>query len=513
MYLQHFGLREFPFSTGPDPRYYFPTARHKEGLACLLYAVQQRKGFALVTGEIGTGKTMLCRAALERFGRDVEAASLVHSSLSPVEFLQAVCAEFDVPWQGTSKVELLQGLRSHLLKRRQKRRTVVLILDEAQGLGPEVLEEVRLLGNLETSTEKLIQILLVGQPELRQIIGMPRLRALDQRIPVKFHLGPLAEDEVGDYIEHRLRVAGGSGLFAPDAAQEVSAASGGVPRIVNIICDQALLSAYAQDERVVTAETVRRVVEEMKGFYLSPASDLQAVQRLAHPVWASSGASEKAEGPPPSRADLGAQTQEAPAGEAVPHFPNVEEACEAIRSGLLVAGPSSPRGAGLVSYALDGAEVKVRLLEGISRDYVALVLGEGHGRKGWLERALSREALAMGYVHAGAGVYRRREGGRYSILQIDDVQTGLASAAAGERPADSRAECVAYLHGELGRLARVLTEPKRGSRTVQPARSAKLTCGRCGTQVSVFSDEVGETGSCPGCGAAVHVSLDVFAGM
>ncbi len=268
MYLEHFGLKEYPFSTSPDPRFYYPSAKHREALACLIYTVEQRKGFALISGEVGAGKTMLCRAALERLGDGVESAILCHSAVTPNQFLKAIAAEFKLnPWSKT-KIQVIHMLRAFLAGRQRHGRNVVLIIDEAQGLSAEVLEEVRLLGNLETATEKLMQTILVGQPELRRLVGQHRLRQLDQRIAVKFHLGALSPDDVPPYIDHRLEVAGGDGIFTPAAKDEVARASGGVPRLVNTLCDQALLQAFVNEEALITGQTIRNVVAEREGYYM-----------------------------------------------------------------------------------------------------------------------------------------------------------------------------------------------------------------------------------------------------
>ncbi len=270
MYLEHFGLREFPFTTAADPRFYYPTAKHKEALACLLYAVEQRCGFALITGEVGAGKTMLCRAALARFADEVEVAPIVHTSLSPLEFLQALGRKLGVQWEDRPKVELLGALEADLRARHEAGRNVVLMVDEAQGLREEVLEEIRLLGNLEAASDKLLQIVLVGQPELRRLIGTPRMRPLDQRMAIRFHLGQLSPADIDGYVEHRLGVAGAerTGIITPAARAEVHRASGGLPRRVNILCDQALLQAYVRDEAAVSAEAVRSVVRDMAGYYM-----------------------------------------------------------------------------------------------------------------------------------------------------------------------------------------------------------------------------------------------------
>jgi general secretion pathway protein A len=284
MYLEHFGLAEYPFSTAPDPRFYYPSAKHREALACLLYAIEQKKGFALITGEVGSGKSMVCRAALERMGESVDAAIITHTALPAKEFLRAVANEYHLPVSGRTKVELLQALKDLLVDSRRRGRTAVLIVDEAQDLSAPGLEEVRLLGNLETSTEKLLQTILVGQPELRRLIGTYELRQLDQRITVKFHLGALASDDTDAYIEHRLRVAGKSkpGLFDRAAKAQVFRASGGIPRLINILCDQALLQAYVKDEQTVTAETVRRVISEREGYYMDRNAQVVEGEITAH---------------------------------------------------------------------------------------------------------------------------------------------------------------------------------------------------------------------------------------
>lgn len=270
MYLEYFGLKKLPFATVPDFSFYYPSSKHREALACLLYAVREHKGFALLTGEVGTGKTMICRAALDRLADKVEKSLIVHTLLSPKQFVQAVCDEFHLPTRRQSKVELLSTLRDFLLERRHEGQTVVLMVDEAQDLSFKVLEEVRLLGNLETANEKLIQIVLIGQPELRRLIGTPQLRQLDQRITVKFHLGSLAQEDVEAYIDHRLRLAGAEsdGIFEPEAKLEVFKASKGIPRLVNLICDQVLLQAYIKGEPSVNPDTVRSVVAEREGYYM-----------------------------------------------------------------------------------------------------------------------------------------------------------------------------------------------------------------------------------------------------
>ncbi len=284
MYLEHFGLTMFPFSTTPDPRFYYPSAKHREALSCLIYAVEQRKGFALITGEVGAGKSMLCRAALEKFGDRVDTAMIVHSSLSPKQFFQATCEEFHIQGAKRSKIELIHAIKSFLEQRHEEGRNTVLIVDEAQNLSRNVLEEVRLLGNLETSAVKLLQIVLIGQPELRRLIATPELRQLNQRITVKFHLGALSAADVGAYIAHRLAVAGhaNGALFEAEAQEEIFKAAGGIPRMVNVICDQSLLQAYISDEPVVRLDTVKRVLSEIEGYYMDAPAPMRSAGERVH---------------------------------------------------------------------------------------------------------------------------------------------------------------------------------------------------------------------------------------
>jgi len=285
MYLDHFGLERFPFTTTPDPRFFYASAKHREALACILHVVEHRKGFALITGEIGAGKSTLCRIARERFGEEVEEALLVHTSLTPKQFFQAVGAEFGLRVAGRSKFELVQGIRQFVLDRNAEGRNVVVMVDEAQNLDRRVLEEVRLLGNLEGPADKLLQIVLVGQPELRRLIAAPELRQLNQRITVKFHLGNLSAEDVAAYIDHRLRVAGArrDGLFHPEAKEEIYRASRGTPRLINVICDQALLQAFVDDHRTVSRQTVRRVLADREGYYMDAPAALRSPGGTAQP--------------------------------------------------------------------------------------------------------------------------------------------------------------------------------------------------------------------------------------
>ncbi len=268
MYLEYFDLKESPFSLTPDPQYLFMSGRHREGLAHLLYGVQQSGGFVQLTGEIGSGKTTLCRCLIRQLPPDTDIALILNPRLTVTELLAAVCDELRVPYpeKTTSVKVLVDALNERLLESHGQRRRTVLIIDEAQNLDGDVLEQVRLLTNLETAQEKLLQIILIGQPELLAILKSRRLRQLSQRITARYHLEPLSRAETYAYVRHRLLVAGRrEPLFTPRALRSVYACSRGVPRVINIVCDRALLGAYAQDRRRIGAGIVRRASRETQG--------------------------------------------------------------------------------------------------------------------------------------------------------------------------------------------------------------------------------------------------------
>jgi general secretion pathway protein A len=259
MYESFFGLHEPPFSLTPDPRFLWLSATHQEGLATLVYGITRRKGFLLLTGEVGTGKTTLLRAALNQVPPDTDTALILNTTgLSPLDLLKLIAAEFGIQAAGESKSEYLIALNRMLLDRLRARKNTVLIIDEAQNLDAAALEEVRLLSNLETDTEKLMQIILTGQPELMSLLEQPSLRQLRQRIAVEHHMEPLNADQVGPYLAHRLAVAGGrfSEIFAPGVEPVFYAFSAGCPRLISLLADRALLAGYAQEMRPVTPELV-----------------------------------------------------------------------------------------------------------------------------------------------------------------------------------------------------------------------------------------------------------------
>jgi general secretion pathway protein A len=268
MYTGHFGLTEPPFSITPDPRYLYMSEAHREALAHLLYGIGEGGGFVQLTGEVGTGKTTLCRCLLEQLPARVDVAFILNPKLTDVELLATICDELRIPYPAgtTSRKVYVDALHHHLLDAHGRGHRTVLIIDEAQDLAPEVLEQIRLLTNLETTTQKLLQIILIGQPELVRILEREDLRQLAQRITARYHLRPFTEPDTRAYIAHRLEVAGAKEKIVSDAAtRAVHRASRGIPRLINAICDRALLGAFSQDRRRVTAPTVRRAAAEVLG--------------------------------------------------------------------------------------------------------------------------------------------------------------------------------------------------------------------------------------------------------
>jgi general secretion pathway protein A len=273
MYTSFFGLNEKPFTITPDPRYLFMSERHGEGLAHLVYGVTESGGFIQLTGEVGTGKTTLVRTLLGQIPAEVDIALILNPQLTAIEFLSAICEELSIalPEDKGSAKALVDALNRHLLDAHARGRRTILLIDEAQNLAEDVLEQLRLLTNLETAKQKLLQIILIAQPELREKLSQNNLRQLAQRVTGRYHLEPLSRDESDKYIDHRLRVAGAlTEIFDPRARREVFRLSGGVPRVMNVICDRALLGAYSRETRTVNKRLVRRAANEVSGQSLPP---------------------------------------------------------------------------------------------------------------------------------------------------------------------------------------------------------------------------------------------------
>ncbi len=267
MYTEFFGLNEKPFAITPDPRYLYLSARHADALAHLVYGVSESGGFIQLTGEVGTGKTTLVRSLLEQHNDRAQIALILNPQLTRLEFLQAICGELRVAPSDDNTVKgLIDALNQHLLEAHAAGRRIVLIVDEAQTLDAELLEQIRLLTNLETARQKLLQIILIGQPELRDLLDRKDMRQVAQRITGRYHLEPLDWDDTVAYINHRIRVAGGHpDVFEPSAVRALYRQSGGIPRLINVIADHALLAAYTRDSTRVDGRLVRQAATEVFG--------------------------------------------------------------------------------------------------------------------------------------------------------------------------------------------------------------------------------------------------------
>ena len=265
MYCEHYGLLKRPFEMTPDPAFLYLGDAHREGLATLLYGVQSGKGFVVLTGEVGTGKTTLLHALLGQLDSDTESAFLFNPRLDILDFFAILFDEFGIGARCETKGEYLLALNRFLLSRLEKGQATILIIDEAQNLSPEMLEEIRLLSNLETATSKLLQIMLVGQPELNELLDRPELRQLRQRVALRHELRPFDAKETSDYIEQRIRRAGFTGrkIFEKSGMREVFRVSEGTPRVINILCDSALLHGYSRDLKTLDAGAVREAANDL----------------------------------------------------------------------------------------------------------------------------------------------------------------------------------------------------------------------------------------------------------
>ncbi len=276
MYTEFFGLNEKPFAITPDPRYLYMSARHTDALAHLVYGISESGGFIQLTGEVGTGKTTLIRSLLEQLPEKADIALILSPQLTTLEFLQTIAEELGclLPQERSVKA-LIDALNAHLLKVHSEGRRVVLIVDEAQTLSRELLEQVRLLTNLETAKQKLLQIILIGQPELRDLLDRPDMRQIAQRVTGRYHLEPLDADDTTTYVGHRMRVAGAlRDVFSKSALRALYRRARGIPRLINVIADRALLAAYTQDRHTVDRKLVARAAAEVFG-----------ARRVGHAWW------------------------------------------------------------------------------------------------------------------------------------------------------------------------------------------------------------------------------------
>jgi len=265
MYKEFYGLRANPFNVNPDPRYLFLTRHTEEALACLTYGIQSRKGFVLLTGEVGTGKTTLINKLLEWLRlQQVATAFIFNSRLNVPQFLDYMMADFGIPCDTRAKSQILLRLYNWLLDRYRAGETAVLIVDEAQNLSEEVLEEIRMLTNLETFTEKLLQIVLVGQPELEQKLKQPQLRQLRQRLTLRAKTHALTLDETKAYVQQRLRIAGSNGqqIFEPEAIVSIHQYASGIPRVINLLCEHCLVSGFVDQQKTIGSTVVNAVARD-----------------------------------------------------------------------------------------------------------------------------------------------------------------------------------------------------------------------------------------------------------
>ncbi len=268
MYSKYFGLEEMPFSIAPDPRYLYMSEQHREALAHLLYGFNSDGGFVLLTGEVGTGKTTVCRCLLQQIPTDSSIAFILNPKLSVEELLATICDEFGIDYTASnSSIKIfVDRINAYLFDAHSKGEKAVLIIDEAQNLSTDVLEQLRLLTNLETDQRKLLQIILIGQPELKDKLSRPELRQLSQRIIARYHLGPLSHSDVKAYIRHRLSVAGiKKELFSPSIIDKIYDLSGGIPRLINLLCDRALLGTFVEEREHVSSPILKKAAGEVFG--------------------------------------------------------------------------------------------------------------------------------------------------------------------------------------------------------------------------------------------------------
>ncbi|MDP2044388.1 MAG: AAA family ATPase [Candidatus Omnitrophota bacterium] len=272
MYCQYYGLKERPFNVTSDPAFFFSSKKHKEAISHLLYGVSQRKGIIALTGEIGTGKTTICRFFLNQVSKNVKTAFILNPTFSEAQLLESIVKDFGITPRNNTKLGMVWELNNFLLRESEAGNNLVLIIDEAQNLKPSLLEQIRLLSNLETEKDKLLQVILVGQPELNNRLNLYDLRQLRQRIMVRYHIGPLDNDEIQLYINHRLEIAGKPGNnrieFNDEAISMISRFSGGTPRLINMVCDRALLAGFVSETRQIDLNIIKKCVEELDSYFV-----------------------------------------------------------------------------------------------------------------------------------------------------------------------------------------------------------------------------------------------------
>jgi len=269
MYKQFYSLKENPFNITSDPSFFFPSQRHEEAFVHLMYGIETRKGIIVITGEIGTGKTTLCRALLNKLDSKIKTALILNPSFSDLQLLQMIIRDLGITCTKSSKLDLVGAITEFLIRQSIQGNNVAVVIDECQNLNIRQLEQIRLLSNLETEKEKLLQIILVGQPELGEKLNDPGLRQLSQRVTVRYHILPLLKEEIGRYIAHRMKVAGADPRlhFTPEAIETVFEYSQGTPRIINILCDRALLAGFVREAFAITDEIITASAREVQAVY------------------------------------------------------------------------------------------------------------------------------------------------------------------------------------------------------------------------------------------------------
>jgi len=267
MYLKFYNLKENPFSVTSDPSFLLMTKQHQEAFSHMLYGVKEKKGFLVITGEVGTGKTTLCKAFINHLNSNTKSAFIFNPDLLPSQLLRAILTDLGIECKKVkTRFDLFDALNSFLITQFSEGNNVVLIIDEAQNLKPAVLEQIRMLSNLETTKQKLFQIVLVGQPELKEKLDSPNLRQLRQRVAVTYHINPLEQGEMREYISHRLKIAGAAEqtiCFTDDAIEKIYSCTKGIPRLVNILCDRSLLVGFVKEKNVINAEIVEIAKKEL----------------------------------------------------------------------------------------------------------------------------------------------------------------------------------------------------------------------------------------------------------
>ncbi len=283
MYQKFYGLSEAPFNLTPNSRFFFSSTKHMEALSTLIYAINERKGFVVITGDVGSGKTTVCRALLNQLDAGTQTALITNTYMSGKDLLMTILDDLEVDYKPGSKAKLHAQLNQYLIEQLRLDNNVVLIVDEAQNLTPRVLEEVRMLSNLETENEKLIQIVFLGQPELKKKLALASLEQLRQRIAVYFHLSPLTKEDMVQYINHRLKISSGTSrkFFSDEAMHSIFKYSHGVPRLVNGICDSALLTGYIAEKSVIDDETIQEVIGESPMVQITHDDDINKKQHVS----------------------------------------------------------------------------------------------------------------------------------------------------------------------------------------------------------------------------------------